>query len=360
MTVLNLPNGIKNKQRPVRDDDKIRTVLTRLNTALDEGVIEKNKREPYGLHKLGVGSIGKDCERQLWYDFRKVKTPEPLPVNVLEIFESGKIYEDRAIQLFEQANQEIYYVDPETKETLYYIKDTDLYSAIPESKKLICTQTVARGEDVSGQKKHECLAAEQGVIPNYQGKQFKSSSEIAHLSGRVDMFWKVPDYEDFVIVLDPKSFNSKNFKQYKDKGVRVSKHEYFVQASKYAKDYGLNYAGIVGFNKDNDERHIEIWHVDYDYIKSIEDKALRIIKAKEPPQRIANNSAAFKCKWCDYNKGDYRLCHEGKGDIAINCRSCKFAIATDNGKWFCEHKDVNAQIPDDFIMIGCQAHSRIV
>lgn len=306
MTVLKLPNGIQNKQRPVSDDGKVRTVLTRLNIALDEAIINRNKREPYGLHKLGVGSIGKDCERQLWYDFRKVKTPKQLPVNVLEIFETGNIYEKRAIKLFEAAGQEIYYADPET------------------------------------------------------GKQFKSSSEIAHLSGRVDMFWKVPDWHDFVIVLDPKSFNSKGFKQYVDKGIRIAKHEYFVQASKYAKDYGLNYAGIVGFNKDNDERHIEIWHVDYDYINSIEDKAKRIISAKEPPQRIANNSAAFKCKWCDYNEGDYRLCHEGKGEIAINCRSCKFAVATDNGKWFCEHNDVNAQIPDDFIMTGCQAHTKIV
>lgn len=360
MTVLKLPNGIENKQRPLRDDDKIRGILSTLNNNLDGAIIKRNAKEPYGLHKLGVGSIGKDCERQLWYDFRKVKTPEVLPVNVYEIFETGNIYEERAIKLFEDAGQEVYYIDPETRESLYYIEGENKYVVFKEGDRLAHTETIARGLNVSGDKKHELLALEQGLEPKYNGKQFKSSQEIAHLSGRVDMFWKVPNFHNFVIALDPKSFNAKGFKQFVDKGVRVAEHKYYVQASKYAKDYGLNYAGIVGFCKDNDKRHIEIWHVDPDYITSIELKAKRIIEAKEAPQRIANNSAAFKCKFCDYNKDGFRLCHEGEGNIAINCRSCLHATATDNGKWFCEHKDVNAQIPDDFIMTGCQAHDKIV
>lgn len=79
-------------------------------------------------------------------------------------------------------------------------------------------------------------------------------------------------------------------------------------------------------------------------------KAERVIFESNPPERISEDPSWYLCKWCDYSD----ICHEGEGDLEINCRTCLHATVQHEGGWHCGKHD---QLLDyDQQLHGCDLH----
>src|SRR5512147_3316694 len=62
---------------------------------------------------LGASTIGKDCERALWYDFRWV-TRRAFSGRMLRLFDTGKREEDRLVRDLRRTGATVLDADPET------------------------------------------------------------------------------------------------------------------------------------------------------------------------------------------------------------------------------------------------------
>lgn len=98
----------------------------------------------------------------------------------------------------------------------------------------------------------------------------------------------------------------------------------------------LTRAAYVAVNKNDDSLYLERVEYDRDVYERIKAKAQRIIFSELPPARISDNPDYFACRWCSYNS----ICH-GREDFEpprVNCRTCMFSTAKQDGQWHCEHE----------------------
>lgn len=88
--------------------------------------------------------------------------------------------------------------------------------------------------------------------------------------------------------------------------------------------------------------------------KRLRDKALRIITADAPPERLSDDPNWYQCKLCPA----HGICHS-RALPAVNCRSCAHATPRldGDGRWTCAQWD--ADIPRDAQLVGCDAHRYI-
>jgi hypothetical protein len=117
----------------------------------------------------------------------------------------------------------------------------------------------------------------------------------------------------------------------------------------YGAYLGLDRALYMCVNKNTDEIYIEVVILDPQFAAELRAKALNVITANEPPDRICENSAHIVCKYCDFAP----ICH-GQASYERNCRSCRFARAVEDKQWRCTKW--NDLIPADFIAKGCDSY----
>lgn len=147
-----------------------------------------------------------------------------------------------------------------------------------------------------------------------------------------------------------KTVNKKWLGELKARGVEKALPKHYAQMQTYMRLAELKRSFYAAVCKDNDEIYPE--RIRYDRAASIRlsEKALRIIKAKEPLTKISENPESHECKFCDHSTA----C---SGAIPpINCRTCAHVTPEldGDGWWVCELK--SKDVDYDQQVAGCADH----
>lgn len=259
--------------------------------------------KPFRNH-LGASMIGRDCSRYLYYNYRWV-TVSKHKAPLIRLFNRGHLEEARFLALFqilEEHGVQFWYEKPD-------------------------------------------------------GGQFKFNDVHGHFGSALDGVVKgipelppgTPAYAEF------KTSAEKGFKKLQKEGMQSAKYEHFVQCQICMHAMKLPHTLYMVVNKNTDELYAEIIDYQPEVAESFIQRASNIIYSRTLPERISDNPTWYECSYCPY-KGH---CH-GKAEVAINCRTCKYASPskTGDGLWECE-KGYNSFINSDKAMVGCEHHCLI-
>ena len=255
---------------------------------IEDRIIQGEKRG-----YLGLSSIGKECPRSLWYDFRFCSKNE-FTARLERLFSRGHREEPIIIADLEKIGVKVY-TPAECKEMGYPIVKME-----------------------NGEEQIELITGH------------------GHIKGHPDgMAINLPD--------SPKTTHCLEFKTVKEeKTTKKAKNKHFdllceIGLEKYSPVYwaqiqccmllmGLTRTQFIAANKNDDRRHYERPHLNKteaeDYIRRGE----TIIFNEIPSERVES----YKCNWCNHKP----ICKEG-APPERNCRTCQSCDMEDEGKWSC-------------------------
>ncbi len=297
----------------------------RISEKIDEFCIQKfGESEP--RRHLGASVIGHECSRYLWYNFRwcvednddfsDKSGEEPVytrenHARALRLFNRGHLEENRFVSYLRGIGCKV--------STHEFPPEFDKY-----------------GNQIT------------------EGKQWRiAPPELhGHFGGSLDAIITFPEEWD----IEPRSvlgeFKTSNAKQFEKLikegtgGMRLAKHQHFVQASIYGKHYGLTHCLYCVTCKDDDRLWLELVKLNPNTADTSVEKAKRIIFATEPPSKLSSDPKFWQCKYCSASQ----VCHKDRLPLR-NCRSCKFSQPIQDKQWGCNKWD--AVIPDSEIIKGC-------
>lgn len=205
---------------------------------------------------IGASSIGSDCLRQIWYEFKGVKS-SGVSAKVKRTWEIGRRLESMILDLLEGA----------------------------------------------GIKLLRNVHFEAPSLPLFQGN--------------VDALWLVSDDERAIIEI--KTAKDKSFILLLKDGVKKWSEKYYAQIQAYMGMSDIHEAYIIVLNKDTSELYDARIEFDYDYYLRLHDKALMISEAVVSPPRINGSPLWYMCKMCKFNKvchsNDKNVLEESINDI---------------------------------------------
>lgn len=257
---------------------------------------EDHQGDPFRAH-LGGSIIGRPCDRALWYSFRWA-THVQYKGQLLRLFQTGHLAEDRFVEDFRKIDIKVYEVDPQT------------------------------------------------------GKQFRVDACNKHFGGSFDGvgigFVEAPNTWHLI---EMKTHNDKSFNALLKQGVREAKPEHYVQMQSYMylAEPQLTRAYYIAVNKNNDALYGERVKLDKTVAKAAIDRAEAIIASDRPLKKISTDPSWYICKFCDH----HAICH-GQQTPEVNCRTCLHSTPVKNGQWHCALYD--AEIPDYQQKTGCDSH----
>jgi hypothetical protein len=256
-------------------------------------------KNPFRSH-LGISTIGKDCSRALWYNFRWFNH-KLIQSRMLLLFNRGHLEEARFLAMLKCIGVQIYNQD----ET---------------------------------------------------GKQFQISRFGGHYGGSGDgVAVGIPDIPGGkACLLEFKTHTDKSFKKLMIEGVACYKPEHYAQMICYMNDMGLEYGLYAAVNKNDDNLHMEIISANPMFAEKLSERAQAIIFSKIPPQKFYPSSGHFICKYCDH----VDICH-GEAEIARNCRSCYFSVPKIDGTWNCSNPEHLKILTTEDQLAGCEHYIKI-
>lgn len=107
-------------------------------------------------------------------------------------------------------------------------------------------------------------------------------------------------------ILEIKTAKDASFNMFIKQSVNVWNPRYYAQIQSYMGMSGIDRAYILVLNKDNSDLSDELVDFDEEYYKKLEEKALMISSSPFEPPRISNSPLWFKCKMCSYRE----VCHK--------------------------------------------------
>lgn len=244
---------------------------------------KRHAKEKRMSRRLGASIIGKECARQVWYDFRWA-TESVFDGRVLRLFQTGDIEEARIAQNLIDIGCEVSLCDPVTKQQ---------YEFTAVSGHVVCKIDAA----VLG-------------LPE------------------APKTWHAGEF---------KTHNAKSFAGVKVKGIKTAKPEHYYQLGMGMKLSGMERGIYFAVNKDADEIYTERirWEEIKTDIDGIVARAESIVGAVVPPEKIAKDAEDFRCRFCSHKE----RCH-GSQVADVNCRTCVHAEAVieegGTGRWMCK------------------------
>lgn len=259
----------------------------------------RSEDRPY----LGMSGFGTECDRALWYGWRKVHAPERFDGRRLRLFGTGHLEEARIIENLRAAGVYVDEVDPTT------------------------------------------------------GRQWAVWNLGGHLRGHLDGQCEgVPEAPKKRHVLECKSHNDKSFRELLKEGVAASKPGHFAQMQFYMHHSGLDRALYISVNKNDDALYAERVRYDAALARRLVARAERVLRADVPPPKLHADpmtQAAYVCGWCP-SRG---VCHESAFARA-HCRTCLHATPVidgrEDGAWRCERFGLDLTFAEQ--MRGCDFH----
>lgn len=264
----------------------------------------RGEDSPFRTH-LGASVIGQECGRAIWYGFHWATKPS-FSGRILRLFNRGHLEEGRFIAAL-----------------------------------------LTIGVQIFQQDEH--------------GKQFRISDVGGHFGGSGDgVAIGIPDLpEGTACLLEFKTHSDKSFQKVVKEGVRSAKFEHYVQMQTYMSKMGLVCALYGAVNKNDDDFYFEIVHLDTATAEQFRDRARQIILMRQPPAKINESPGWFGCQWCDHKA----VCHLNSKP-AVNCRTCKYSEAREDGTWVC-HASINTiageavVISKETQLTGCDTYENI-
>ena len=244
---------------------------------------------------LGASMIGRECERELWLSFRWADYPR-YEGRILRLFARGQREEPAFVANLRAAGMEVLVVDPAT------------------------------------------------------GRQYQFSDLGGHVGGSMDgAALGLPEAPKAWHVLEFKTHGAKSFAGLMQNGVLKAHPEHFAQVQLYMGWSGMDRAFYLAVCKDTDELYGERIAFDRAVFEALIERAGRIVFAAEPPPRISESPAFFRCKFCLY----HGVCH-GALFPKANCRTCAHVTPRDDGAWHCARHDKTRTTDEQHA--GCPMH----
>ena len=242
-----------------------------------EGVREAETK-PFRLSRLGASSIGEECPRAVWLNWRGFDEKE-FDGRMLRLFRTGHLQEDRVLADLRRAGYEVW----------------------------------SHQED---------------------GEQFTYTDPTGHVVAKLDGVIKgIPGAEKTPHDLEIKTHSKKSFMEVEKKGVEAAKPMHFYQMQLgMSLSGGLERALYVALCKDDERFYVERIKIDPEAVVRLNTKITSLLNAELTPAGISDDGGAFGCKWCDMRavcvgeKAPLRHCR-----TCVNCRPLPTA-----GQWLCE------------------------
>lgn len=260
-----------------------------------EAIEAKNERRGY----IGASSLGKPCERAIWYEFRWAHPQERFDGRMLRLFNTGHEAEDRVIKWLRMAGVEVSDFDPSTSMQQWGFTDLD---------------------------GHFCGHAD-GILTGVL-----EAPKTRHL-------------------FECKSHNLKSFDQLAKCGVAVSKPEHVDQMQIYMGYLGVSRGFYFAWCKNDDRIYTERIKFDVAHFSTLKAKAERVKRSDVIPLRISDNPDYYLCK--SFNCPAYAICHGDKLPDRT-CRTCIHSTPSSGGEWRCEQH--NSTLSRDDQINGCGLH----
>ena len=188
---------------------------------------------------IGASSIGSDCLRQIWYQFKGIKA-EKVPTKFRRTWDIGKRLEGLILDWLENAGVKIERVNVKL-----------------------------------------------------------NSKNIPAFQGHIDALAFIDDKSS---ILEVKTAKDASFKIFVKKGAKIWNFQYYAQIQSYMGMSGIFSAYILVLNKDNSDISDELVTFDEDFYNRLEDKAQMIYGANIEPPKINGSPLWFQCKMCKFNK----------------------------------------------------------
>lgn len=204
---------------------------------------------------IGASSIGRSCNRAIWYEFRGAQRPE-IPPTLQRIFDTGKQLEGMILGYIELAGLSI--TRASAKNNFLYLEDTEL--------------------------------------PIFQGH----CDAILHLT------------EMESVIVEIKTANNSSFNQFVNHGLIKWSESYYSQIQAYMGMSNRQKAVILVINKDNAELHHEWVHFNQAHYDNLRRKAQMISEATTEPERINKSPLFYICSRCSFKS----VCHGGVNHVA--------------------------------------------
>lgn len=333
-------------KKPGKNDDVCKHPLVdAINSKL-----EATQEDPRRRH-LGGSVLGKKCPRAIWYGFRWAKKVLHKG-RMLRLFNRGHREEARFVEWLRSVGVELYeFAPPEYVLVWDHAHEFHRYYTKDEFAQL--QNKSDAWENVTGDPAHEQAAKFAGIqIP--EPKQIRMRDVNGHLGGSLDgigrYFPNVSQllgfpYDEWGLT-EFKTHGYDSFNKLIDLGVKVHKPEHWSQMQIYMKKRNLRFALYLAICKNTDRLWAEYILADSIAGEGLLSKAVDIIYAKKPPNRISKSPSWFDCKFCDY----HGVCHMGEPMDKV-CRTCIHASPANDGRWFCGQW--NQLIPEDAELIAC-------
>lgn len=246
---------------------------------------------------LGASVIGKDCLRQLWYDFRWASDPG-FEARLLRLFESGYKEEDRIIENLRSVGITVWSRDPDSGEQLHFKEE-----------------------------------------------------EFGHFEGSLDGIGvNFPEAPKTFHILECKTSSKKLYDKLVKEGVEKAKYQHYCQMQIYMKWAKLDRAFYIVCCKDDDRLYGERVYFNKEVADRLVEKARRVIYSEIPLEKLGNSETDFRCKFCDHAD----LCWNKKLPL-VSCRTCAFSIPEVDGTWTCGRGEKRV-ISEFEQKAGCSSH----
>lgn len=153
-------------------------------------------------------------------------------------------------------------------------------------------------------------------------------------------------------LFEAKSMNVSNFNKVKKAGVKAGFPVYYVQVQYYMGKLMLDECLFVVMNKNTQELHIEVIEFDEDVYLEAQVTEKQVIDGRvEDFKRIGHLHTWHECRFC--SAAD--VCHHNL-PYQVNCRTCSYSLAVDDGKWLCTKKDTMLSMKDQ--LEACKFYTR--
>lgn len=255
---------------------------------------------------LGMSSIGRDCERQLWYSFRWA-VREAFDCGALWRFEDGHRTEDvLADRLRLVPGVHLRTIDPRTGQQFAFV-------------------------DLGGHFRGHADGMVEGIL------QAPATLHVWEAKATNDK--KLAELEKLKAEVGEKAALAKWDTVYHAQAILYMAYSETTRHYLTASTPGGRVMASARTNTDLDEA------------RRLRAKAERIIAAPEPLTKLSDDPSWYQCRWCPAAD----VCHRGAMP-AVNCRTCAHSTPEmdGNGRWSCAHhrRDVTVQEQRE----GCQAH----